>query len=169
MDLATLQALGPTLSAAATTTLAVLTFFSVRAARSTAREMLESRLAHFRPLLYVVVKLPGGQGDKPPVLFIRNVGPGPAMDIDITCDGALYSRDHVAFFGPGHKVELPVAQADQERQRPSEREVRVTVRFQDLFGNPLAIHTVYRYEHGAGKKLIFPADTRMDGKFTARR
>ncbi|AZK59174.1 hypothetical protein [Candidatus Desulforudis audaxviator] len=117
MDLTTLQALGPTLSAAATATLAFLTFFSVRAARSTAREMYESRLAHFRPLLYAVLK-GHGDGPKPPSLFIRNVGPGAAMDIDVCCEGDLCCREHIAFFGPEQKLELPVANEGTTEKRP---------------------------------------------------
>jgi len=167
VDLSTLQAVGPTLSALATATLAFLTFFSVRAARSTAREMYESRLAHFRPLLYAVLKLPGSDSDKSPRLFIRNVGPGPAMDINICCDGDLYSRDHIAFFGPGQKVELPTGYNRGGRRR-ERYEVRVSVRFKDIFNNPITINTFYQYEPGAAERLVFPKDTTMEGKITGR-
>ncbi|MBE0466155.1 MAG: hypothetical protein IBX71_02885 [Candidatus Desulforudis sp.] len=165
MDLSTLQALGPTFSAAATATLALLTFFSVRAARSMAHEMYETRLANFRPILYTVLKLHGPNADRPPCLFIRNVGPGPAMDIEVHCRGDLQTRNHIAFFGPGQKVELTTSDADSNGKQ---REVRVSVRFKDIFNNPITIDTVYRYEAGAGKGLVFPVDTTMEGRVCKR-
>jgi len=164
MDLSALQALGPTLSAAATAALAFLTFFSVRAARSTAREMYESRLAHFRPLLYAVLKK-HGNGAKPPNLFIRNVGPGAAMDIDVYCDGDLYSREHIAFFGPGQRIELPTSYRVQGQKN---LHVKVLVTYKDVFNNPIAIRTQYRFEADIGKRLIFPSDTTMDPKIGCR-
>lgn len=161
LDLGTLQAIGPFLSAAGTTTLALLTFFAVRASRSMAREMYESRLAHFRPLIYVVLKPNTAQAGKAPALFVRNVGPGPAMDIDILCEGALNAREHITFLGPGHKLELP---AGPDPSGAGEREVLISVRFMDIFNNPLTIRTVYRYEEQTAKELIFPDDTMMEGE-----
>lgn len=152
MDLGTLLAIGPVLSAAGTITLALLTFFAIRASRAMAREMYETRLAHFRPLIYVVLKPNSTREGKPPALFIRNVGPGPAMDIDILCEGKLNARAHIAFFGPDHKLELPTS---PNGSGTGKRKVLVSVSFMNIFNNPLAIRTVYRYDEQTGNELIF--------------
>jgi len=63
--------------------------------------------------------------------------------------------------GPGHKLELSTSPDPSGAGKPK---VLVSVRFLDIFNNPLTIRTVYRYDEQTGKELVFPEDTLMEGQ-----
>lgn len=160
MQLDHLVTLGPALSALASSLLAFLTFFTVRASRTMAREMYETRLAQFRPVLYPVLRREAGAL----LLHLRNVGPGPAMDIDISCKGDFDRQCHLPFFGAGEKTEIPLS-------GPWDREgdLEVLVCYTDLFGNRIATEGHYRFgPDDAGDGYIYPHDTRMRGGLHCR-
>jgi len=160
MQLEHLTAFGPALSALASSLLAFLTCFAVRASRAMAREMYHSRLAQFRPVLYPVLRR---EADSL-LLHLRNVGPGPAMDIDITCQGDFDSQCHLPFFGPGEKTEWPLANRSDGKGT-----VKISVCYLDLFGNRVETLSHYRFEpENAGDGYIYPFDTRMRGGLHCR-
>ncbi|MDI6709080.1 MAG: hypothetical protein QME76_00075 [Bacillota bacterium] len=160
MQLDHLVALGPALSALASSLLAFLTFFTVRASRAMAREMYETRLAQFRPVLYPVLRR---EADTL-LLHLRNVGPGPAMDIDISCKGDFDRQCHLPFFGPGEKTDLPLSDRSDR-----EGTIKISICYMDLFGN--RVETLGRYrltQENTGDGYIYSFDTRMRGGLHCR-
>ncbi|MEW6727012.1 MAG: hypothetical protein AB1327_08650 [Bacillota bacterium] len=149
-----LAAIGPALSAIATTTLALFTFFTVRASRAMAREMLESRLAQFRPLLYPVLKNDSGKA----AVNLRNVGPGPAMDIDIVLTGNFDQMFHIPFLAAGEKIDLPLPGLEfKEGGR-----VKLRISYKDIFTNQVCVRTWYNLTP-VDNDYIIPYETKMDG------
>ncbi|MFZ5897702.1 MAG: hypothetical protein ACOYU7_00700 [Bacillota bacterium] len=149
-----LAAIGPALSAIATTILALLTFFTVRASRAMAREMLESRLAQFRPLLYPVLKNDSGKA----AIHLRNVGPGPAMDIDIVLTGDFDQMFHIPFLAAGEKTDLLLPGLKFE----GGARAKLRISYKDIFANRVCVRTWYDLTPGEDNHII-PYETRMDG------
>ncbi len=154
------------ISAFAAATLAVITLFSMRASRAMAREMYESRIANFRPLLYPILKVYSRDDACFPRIVLRNVGPGAAMDVDIICRGRDDCREHIAFLGAGEKVDITLRDRRCGIDRPEDIQVKVSYR--DIFNNPLAIKTTYSIEPNelGPNQLVYPIDTQLDGHIT---
>lgn len=129
-----------------------------------AREMYENRLAQFRPLLHPVIKKFSCKGQSSvPCILLRNVGPGPALDIDITCRGDFTVDYHIPFFGPGEKIEIELQAQDKTLSGP--HKIIVETKYQDLFSNVIVVNSRYRFDQqDYTKKVIFPEDTVMKGK-----
>lgn len=158
MQFEQLVAFGPGFSALASSLLAMLTFFTVCSSRRMAHEMYETRLAQFRPVLYTVLRRTGNGAR----LHLRNVGPGPAMDIDIACQGDFFDKTyHLPFFGPGEKIDLELVDRWE-----SPGKIRVDVSYLDLFGNRVEVESWYRSEaEDVAQSYVYPFETRMRGGF----
>lgn len=154
------------ISTFAAATLAVITLFSMRASRAMAREMYESRIANFRPLLYPILKIYKRDNGASLGIRLRNVGPGAAMDVDIICRGRDNCREHIAFLGPGEKVDISLR--DRRCGIDRAEDVQVKVSYRDIFNNPLVIKTTYSVEpdESGSEQLVYPIDTQLDGHIT---
>ncbi len=154
------------ISALAAVTLATITIFTMRASRAMACQMYESRMAQFRPLLYPVLRVYGLEQRRAPDILLRNIGPGTAMNIDLLCRGTETCSNHIAFFGPGDKEEIPVR--NWYHAEGGSQDLELEVRFRDIFNNPIGVKATYSFELACvGKEqLVYPTDTQLDGYIT---